>query len=532
MIRVAGIKLFVDDDSPAALERALLHRLKVSQDDLLEYNVFRQSIDARDKNAIRFVYTVDARLRDESRVLRRLRDRDITATPREPYREPETGSEPLDERPVVVGTGPAGLFAGLVLAQLGFRPILLERGANVDHRTTLVNRFWRSGELDPECNVQFGEGGAGTFSDGKLTTLIRDPRCRKVMEELVAAGAPPEIVYSFRPHLGTDKLRTIVRNLRQRIFASGGEVRFRSRVSDLVVESGRVTAVIINDSERLPCRVAVLAPGHSARDTFGMLLSRGVQMRPKPFSIGVRIEHPQELVNRAQYGQYAGRPRLGAADYKLAYHSPGGRSAYTFCMCPGGVVVAAASEPGCLVTNGMSAYARDGQNANSAFLVGVTPEDFGSDHPLAGIEFQRQWERLAFRVGGGGYRAPVQLLADFLDDRAGTGPGAVPATYRPGVRATELKDCLPIYVVLTLREAVPHLDRRLKGFALPEAVLTGVETRSSSPVRLQRDETFQSNIRGLYPAGEGPGYAGGIISSAVDGIKAAEAIASRYQPLT
>ena len=531
MIRVGNIQLSLAEDSPAALERALLYRLKVSQGDLLEYNIFRQSIDARNKSAIRFVYTVDVRVQNESRVLRSLRDRDIAITPAETYQEPETGSVPLDERPVIVGTGPAGLFGGLILAQLGFRPILLERGDDVDRRTAQVTRFWRSSELDADSNVQFGEGGAGTFSDGKLTTLIRDPRCRKVLDELVAAGAPPEIVYSFRPHLGTDKLRSIVKNLRQRIIHSGGEIRFRNKVTDLIVRSGRVCGLVINDSEHIPCRVVLLAPGHSARDTFAMLLSRGVLMWPKPFSIGVRIEHPQDLVNRAQYGGNASHPRLGVADYKLVYHSPGGRSAYTFCMCPGGVVIAAASEPGHLVTNGMSAYARDGQNANSAFLVGVTPQDFESDHPLAGIEFQRRWESLAFRVGGGDYQAPVQLLADFLNDQAGTGPGAVPATYRPGVRPAELKKCLPLHVVMMLREAVPQLDHKLRGFALPEAILTGVETRSSSPVRLERDESFQSNIRGLYPAGEGPGYAGGIVSSAVDGIKVAEAITGRYKPL-
>lgn len=532
MIRVAEIRLALDEDSPAALERALVARLGIKREELSAYNIFRQSIDARRKHDIRFVYTVDVQVRDECKVLRNLGNGDphVAATPRSPYREPETGDEPLDERPVVVGTGPAGLFAGLVLARLGYRPLLLERGADVDTRTRAVTRFWLTGELDPECNVQFGEGGAGTFSDGKLTTLIRDPRCRMVLDELVAAGAPPEIVYSFRPHLGTDNLRGIVRRLRERVIAAGGEVRFGSRFSDLEVEGGRVAAVMVNDRERIPCRVVVLAPGHSARDTFAMLLARGVRMRPKPFSIGVRIEHPQAVIDRAQYGRFAGHPKLGAADYKMAYHAPGGRSAYTFCMCPGGVVVAAASEPGCLVTNGMSFYARDGGNANSALLVGVAPDDFGGNHPLAGVEFQRRWEARAFAAGGGDYRAPVQLAADFLKGRTGSAPGKVQPTYRPGVRAADLRECLPGYAVHTLRQAITALDRRLKGFAMPEAVLTGIETRSSSPVRLERDESCQSNIRGLYPAGEGPGYAGGIVSSAVDGIRVAEAVAARYRP--
>ncbi len=532
MIRVAGIRLAVDEDSAAELQRVLLHRLQIKKHELLAYHIVRQSIDARRKRDIRFVYTVDVRLRDEERVLKNVagRDRDIIVAPQEVPRELPTGTEPLDERPVVVGTGPAGLFAGLVLARLGYRPLLLERGADVDRRTRVVRRFWETGELDPECNVQFGEGGAGTFSDGKLTTLIRDPRCREVLNELVAAGAPPEILYSFRPHLGTDKLRGIVKRLRERIIAAGGEVRFNCRLADLEVAEGRVRAVVVNDRERLPCRVVVLAPGHSARDTFAMLLARGVRMRPKPFSIGVRIEHPQELIDRAQYGRFAGHPKLGRADYKLAYHGPDGRSAYTFCMCPGGVVVAAASEPGHLVTNGMSNYARDGVNANSALLVGVSASDFGDDHPLAGVEFQRRWEGLAFAIGGADYRAPVQLLSDFLRGRTGGVPGAVLPTYRPGVVVADLQHCLPDFVVGTLRQAIPALDRKLRGFALPEAVLTGVETRSSSPVRLERDENCQSNIRGLFPAGEGPGYAGGIVSSAVDGMRVAEAIAARYRP--
>ncbi|OPX86307.1 MAG: FAD dependent oxidoreductase [Pelotomaculum sp. PtaB.Bin104] len=533
MIRVTGVKLPIDSEI-CDLKPALAKKLRVGEQELLDYQVFRQSIDARKPGMIYYVYTVDIRLANEARVLKKLRNaQDISETPRMAYHYVKAGREKFVHRPVIVGAGPAGLFAGLILGQMGYRPLLLERGGDVDSRVAAVQKFWETGELDPECNVQFGEGGAGTFSDGKLTTLIRDLRCRKVLEEMVEAGAPEEIIYSYRPHIGTDKLRAVVKNLRGKIISLGGEVRFGSKVTGLIIENGQIAGVVINGREQLDTAVLVLALGHSARDTFEALVEQGIEITPKSFSIGVRIEHQQEMVNRVQYKQFAGHPNLGAADYKLAYHAAGGRSAYTFCMCPGGVVVAAASEKGCLVTNGMSEYARDAVNANSALLVGVNPDDFPGGHPLAGVEFQRNWERKAFELGGGDYSAPAQLVSDFLADRPSAGLGAVMPSYKKAVRLAELKHCLPAYVVDTLRVAIPELDKKLSGFARPDALLTGVETRSSSPVRIIRNENFETTrIKGLYPAGEGAGYAGGIISAAVDGIRVAEAIAQKYAPLS
>lgn len=529
MIRVAGLKLSIEEDR-SRIKSALLKKLRINERDLLGYKIFKQSIDARKSDTIYFIYTVDAELKNEELFMKRFKDKDITVTPGMDYEYVQTGPENMKLRPVIVGTGPAGLFAGIILAEMGYRPVLLERGAEVDTRTEIVQQFWNKGKLDPECNVQFGEGGAGTFSDGKLTTLIRDKRCRKILEEMVLAGAPEEIMYSYKPHVGTDILRTVVKNIREKIKSLGGEVRFNSKVTDIMINENRVEGVLINGFERLDAGALVLAPGHSARDTFEMLYARGVAMAPKPFSIGVRIEHPQKFIDQAQYKKFAGHKKLGAADYKLAYHASNGRSAYTFCMCPGGVVVAASSEEGCVVTNGMSEYARDAQNANSALLVGVHPDDFGSDHPLAGVEFQRRWERKAFALGGSNYNAPAQLVVDFLADRPSTRVGTVAPSYKKAVRLSDLKECLPGYVIETMREAIPELDKKLRGFALPDAVMTGVETRSSSPVRIIRDENFESGVKGLYPAGEGAGYAGGIVSAAVDGIRVAEAIASRYTP--
>lgn len=531
MLRVTGIKLSLNEDKSLIINK-LARKLKVSKKEILGYKIFRESVDARKKHMIYFVYTVDVELKAEKSVFNKLKDRDVSVTPPMEYEYVQPGDEILNHRPVIVGTGPAGLFAGLLLAQMGYKPLLLERGASVDTRTEAVHTFWETGRLNKECNVQFGEGGAGTFSDGKLTTLIKDKRCRKVLEEFVLAGAPEKIIYSHKPHVGTDILTTVVKNIRKRITELGGEVRFNAKVTDILIEDNKIKGVVINEMEELLAEVLVLAIGHSARDTFAVLHDRGVNISPKPFSIGVRIEHPQILIDKAQYKKFAGHEKLGPAEYKLAYHSPNGRSAYTFCMCPGGTVVAAASEEGCVVTNGMSEYARDKTNANSALLVGVKPEDFGSSHPLAGVEFQRRWERRAFELGGRNYSAPVQLVGDFLKDRPSSQLGSVEPSYSRPVTLGELKHCLPGYVVDTLRQAIVDFDRKIKGFALPDAVLTGVETRSSSPVRIQRDETGQStNIAGLYPAGEGAGYAGGIISSAVDGIRAAEHIASKYRPL-
>ena len=541
MIRINNIRIPINRDDPEELVKQICSRLNLPRKDLLSFSIFKQSIDARKTNMLYFVYTVDLEVVDARAILERLarkKGQSLSLTPNMTYNYVEIGNMSLADRPVIVGTGPAGLFAGLVLAQMGYRPLLLERGLDAQTRENVVDRFWRQSILDPECNVQFGEGGAGTFSDGKLTTQTKDPRNRKVLEDFVAAGAPREILYSNKPHVGTDRLVTTVQNLRKKILALGGEVRFSAKLTDLHFEAaGGLKSIEVNHNEILPCSVLILAIGHSARDTYNMLQQRGIAMVQKAFSIGARIEHPQAMIDSVQYGGFAGHPKLGAADYKLAYHSPNGRTAYTFCMCPGGMVVAAASEPNQIATNGMSEYARDGMNANSAFLVNVGPGDFGSDDPLAGVAFQRKWEQLAFITGGENYRAPTQLLGDFMKDRASSGNSistngsSVSPTYLPGVTPADLRECLPSFVTDTMKEAIPHLDRKLNGFGLEEAVLTGVETRSSSPVRLLRNENYESvSTPGIYPAGEGAGYAGGIVSSAVDGIKIAEAVARKYRP--
>ncbi|MCX7176376.1 MAG: NAD(P)/FAD-dependent oxidoreductase [Proteobacteria bacterium] len=529
MLRLTEVRLPLDHPQDA-LPVAILKRLGVAENDLRGYTVFRRAYDARKKSDIVLTYTLDVEVRDEAALLERLRaDRHVSPTPDTSYRFVARAPDATDarQRPVVIGSGPCGLFAALILAQMGFRPILLERGKSVRERTQDTWGLWRKGQLDPESNVQFGEGGAGTFSDGKLHSGIKDPqhRARKVLTEFVAAGAPPEILYVSKPHIGTFRLVTVVEHLRAGIEALGGEIRFRSRVEDILVEDGQVRGVVLEDGEQIATTHVVLAVGHSARDTFRMLQRRGVFIEAKPFSMGVRIEHPQSLIDRARFGKFAGHPLLGAADYKLVHHCANGRSVYSFCMCPGGTVVAAASELGGVVTNGMSQYSRNERNANSGLVVGITPADYPGD-ALAGMAFQRHWEERAFVAGGGTYDAPAQRVGDFLAGRPSTAIGAVQPSYTPGVHWTDLSACLPDYVTAALREALPAFDKQIRGFAMDDAVLTGVETRTSSPIRIKRGDDLQSiNTRGLYPAGEGAGYAGGILSAAVDGIKTAEALA-------
>lgn len=531
MIRIRDIRLPFDHPEERLAGR-VLERLGISECELVGFTVAHKSVDARRKNRILAVYTVDAELKDEAAVLCRFpEDIRISQTPSLEYQMPKVGSV-SGRNPVVVGSGPCGLFATLVLAQLGLRPLLIERGKEVGSRVKDVYRFWREGQLDPDSNVQFGEGGAGTFSDGKLTTQIKDKynRSRKVLDEFVRAGAPEEILYQARPHIGTDNLVQIVKHLRHTILSLGGQVRFETKLTDIHIKDSAVAGVVLNGSEIFETDTVVLAVGHSARDTFEMLAQLGIPIEAKPFSIGVRIEHPQSLINTAQYGRFASHPRLEPADYKLVNHCENGRSAYTFCMCPGGEVIASSSEPGGVVTNGMSSYSRNRPNANSALLVGIGPQDFGGPGPLAGIEFQRKWEQKAFETGGGNYFAPVQLVGDFLAGRPSRSPGRVAPSYTPGTTLCNLAECLPEFVVETLRAAVVQMDKKLNGFAMHEAVMTAVESRSSSPVRIVRDEGFQSPAaEGLYPAGEGAGYAGGIISSAIDGIKIAEAISGTPQ---
>ncbi|TWG79235.1 hypothetical protein L602_000700000510 [Cupriavidus gilardii J11] len=531
MLRLSELKLPLDhteSDLEAAV-RARLAEIGVKGDGLVGFKVFRRAHDARKRSDIKLTYIIDIEVKDEAAVRKRMAgEPNWSVTPDMAYRFVASAPRHADTpRPVVIGMGPCGLLAGLLLAQMGFRPLILERGKEVRERTKDTFGLWRKSVLNPESNVQFGEGGAGTFSDGKLYSQIKDPKHygRKVLEEFVKAGAPEDILFKARPHIGTFRLVSMVEKIRAEIFALGGEIRFQTRVDDIDIDGGRVRGLKLSNGDYLPTEHVVLAVGHSARDTFQMLHDRGVFMEAKPFSLGFRIEHPQGMINRSRFGKFAGNKLLGAADYKIVHHCSNGRSVYSFCMCPGGTVVAAASEPGRVVTNGMSQYKRAERNANAGIVVGITPDDYPGG-PLAGIAFQRHWEERAFELGGRNYCAPGQLVGDFLARRPSTALGSVEPSYKPGVTPTDLSTALPDYVIEAIREALPAFERQVPGFAMDDAVLTGVETRTSSPLRIRRNDRYQSiNVAGLYPAGEGAGYAGGIYSAAIDGIEVAEAVA-------
>ncbi len=538
MLRLTDIKLPLpeaDKDDMAALRTMVIKYLGIAANELLSLSIYRRGYDARKQARILLVYSLDVEVANQAAILRKFRgDRKVILSPDTSYQFVASAPQDISSpRPVIIGMGPCGLFAALTLAQMGFRPIVLERGKSVRERTQDTWGLWRKSTLNPESNVQFGEGGAGTFSDGKLWSQIKDPYflTRKVLAEFVEAGAPPEIMYVSKPHIGTFKLVSILEIMRAKILSLGGEIRFQQKVTDFEIEEKNNTrqlrAVVLANGETITTNHLVLAIGHSARDTFYTLHERGVFVEAKPFSIGFRIEHPQGLIDRARFGLNAGNALVGAADYKLVHHAANGRAVYSFCMCPGGTVVAAASEVGGVVTNGMSQYSRNERNANAGIVVGVTPQQDYPEHVLAGIEFQRRWEQAAFRAGGENYRAPAQLVGDFLNGTISAAPAFVAPSYQPGVTMADLSICVPDFVVAAVREALPVFDSQIKGFAMHNAVLTGVETRTSSPIRItRRDDNFQSvNTSGLFPAGEGAGYAGGIMSAAVDGIKIAEAVA-------
>ena len=532
MLRITDLQLPLDHPE-SALKDAILKRLKIKASDLKSFLIFKRSYDARKKTAIILIYTIDVELENEEDVLRLTKDiqgqAKITRTPDTSYKFVTEASHQDFPRPIVIGFGPCGLFAALILAQMGFKPIVLERGKAVRERTKDTWGLWRKRELQPESNVQFGEGGAGTFSDGKLYSQIKDPKHygRKVLTEFVKAGAPEEILYVSKPHIGTFRLVKMIEEMRANIIELGGEIRFQQKVTDFDVRDGKLCGVTVNDKDYIEADHVVLAVGHSARDTFQLIYDKGIYVEAKPFSVGFRIEHPQSIIDKARFVPNAGNKILGAADYKLVHHASNDRSVYSFCMCPGGTVVAATSEPGRVVTNGMSQYSRNERNANSAIVVGINPEVDYPGHPLAGIDFQRKLESKAFELGGGTYNAPGQLIGDFLENRASSNLGEVVPSYKPGITLCNLADALPEFAIKAIREAIPEFDKQIKGFALKDGILTGVETRTSSPIRIKRnDKDMQSlNTRGLFPAGEGAGYAGGILSAAIDGIKVAEALA-------
>jgi uncharacterized FAD-dependent dehydrogenase len=528
MLRLTDIKLSLDHQDQD-LTQAILTKIGCPPRELKSVSVFKRGFDARNKKTIQLIYTVDIEVDDEATLLARFsNDPQVKVSPDTRYQFVAQAPADLTARPVVVGLGPCGLFAGLLLAQMGFKPIILERGKEVRERTKDTFGFWRNKPLNPESNVQFGEGGAGTFSDGKLYSQVKDRKHygRKVLHEFVAAGAPEEILFVSKPHIGTFKLVAMVERMRADIIALGGEIRFSTRVDDIHIEAGQLTGLTLSTGDHLACEHMILAVGHSARDTFEMLFKREVYIEAKPFSIGFRIEHEQSMIDECRFGPSAGHPILGSADYKLVHHCKNGRTVYSFCMCPGGTVVAAASEEGRVVTNGMSQYSRHERNANSAIVVGITPEQDFPGNPLAGIALQRKLEEQAFTLGGKNYTAPAQLIGDFMVGKTSADLGDVKPSYTPGVKLRDLSTVLPAYAIAAIREAIPAFDRQIKGFAKADGLLTGVETRTSSPICIKRGADHQSvNVKGLYPAGEGAGYAGGILSAGIDGIKVAEALA-------
>lgn len=529
-IKINNIALDIDEDI-SVLKYKAAKKLRIPVKYIRDFKILKESIDARKKNLIKINYAVEIICDDEEKIVLKANDRDVKIEEQNYEENFPFGEKKLNHRPVIIGMGPAGMFAGLLLSQKGYKPIIVERGEAVEERTKSIDKFWKEGILKESSNVQFGEGGAGTFSDGKLTTRIKDTRCDFVLEEFVKCGAPEEIKYMGKPHIGTDILKEVVKNIREEIIKLGGEVYFNHQMQDIVIKDGNLKAIVVNNKE-IPCEVAVLSIGHSARDTYELLYNKNIFLEPKPFAIGVRAEHLQSFIDENQYGKYAGHPRLKAADYRLAYTSEKtGRGIYSFCMCPGGYVVAASSEENKIVTNGMSYHKRDGKNANSAIVVSVSPEDFEGNSPLRGMEFQRHYESLAYKITNS-YIAPVQLLGDFMKDEISKGIGKVEPTYKPGYEFSDLRKCLPSYVIESLKDGFINFDKKIKGFGDKDTVLTGIETRTSAPVRITRNENLQSiSLKGLYPAGEGAGYAGGIISAAVDGLRVAENIMKEWAPI-
>jgi len=528
-IQVSNLILNIDEPMDVLKNKAA-KKLRIKENDIENLKVIKESIDARKKDNIKFNYQVEVNITgDEQKIINKIHSNEVSLRKKAYTPDFKLGDKKLSTRPIIVGMGPAGLFAGLLMAQKGYRPIIIERGESVENRTKTVEHFWKTGELNTESNVQFGEGGAGTFSDGKLTTRSKDFRCDYVVEEFIKAGAKEEIRYMGKPHVGTDILKEVVKNIRNQIISLGGEVKFNSRLEDLVIKDHKLKGIIVNQEE-IPCEVLVLAIGHSSRDTYEMLYNKEIFMTPKPFAIGVRVEHLQGLINTNQYGKFANHPRLRAADYRLAHTDEvTGRGVYSFCMCPGGVVVASSSEENALVTNGMSYSQRDKENANAAIVVSVGEQDFEGSGPLSGIEFQRHYEKLAYNLGGGSHVAPIQLVGDFLGDKNSKKLGTVKPSFTRGYEFKELKNCLPSYVIDSLKGGLLNFDRKIKGFGDKDAVMTGIETRTSAPVRIERNENLESiSLKGLYPTGEGAGFAGGIISAAVDGVKVAERIMAEW----